>query len=628
MLKSLRSSGSNVFVWIIILLLIVGLAGFGIGQSGGGGSNTAVASVGDEDITVDEYVRGLNQEIRQISAQFGQQLTVEQMAALGLDQQLVGQLLVGAALDNEANRLGISAGDETVRDRLMATGAFRDAGGNFSQVTYDFALQNANLTAAQYEDSLREETTRQLFRAVVAGGVQIPDDAARAVVNYLSERRAVDWFRLTDANLSEPIAEPDDAALMEFYTDNEDRYMIPETRIITYAAATEDSVLETIDVSDEEIAALYDERAETYQSPARRLVDRIIFGTDAEADAALTSIRDGERGFDEIATDRGLDARDIDLGEVTEDSLNAAQRTMLFGSDTLGVVGPVATDFGPAIYRVNAVLDASTTTLEEASAELRDEIARDKAIDAISAASEDVVDLVASGAPLEEVASATIMEIGTVTMPDETPGAITDDANFREEALTAEVGEERDVIDLTNGIAIVRVDEIREPTLRPFEEAKADVTADWIETQTLVALSQLGESIVARLDGGEAIETVATELGLIVSQEEPLQRSDIIEDTPPTFVSGMFETELGKSVSIVDGQTMLIGHLNEIVAADPASEEVTAPLSAIQAEMTAATAQDILSLFIGALQDEAGVRVNHAYIANIQTQMMANGNAY
>ena len=628
MLKSLRSSGSNVFVWIIILLLIVGLAGFGIGQSGGGGSNTAVASVGDEDITVDEYVRGLNQEIRQISAQFGQQLTVEQMAALGLDQQLVGQLLVGAALDNEANRLGISAGDETVRDRLMATGAFRDAGGNFSQVTYDFALQNANLTAAQYEDSLREETTRQLFRAVVAGGVQIPDDAARAVVNYLSERRAVDWFRLTDANLSEPIAEPDDAALMEFYTDNEDRYMIPETRIITYAAATEDSVLATIDVSDDEIAALYDERAETYQSPARRLVDRIIFGTDAEADAALTSIRDGERGFDEIATDRGLDASDIDLGEVTEDSLNAAQRTMLFGSDTLGVVGPVATDFGPAIYRVNAVLDASTTTLEEASAELRDEIARDKAIDAISAASEDVVDLVASGAPLEEVASATIMEIGTVTMPDETPGAITDDANFREEALTAEVGEERDVIDLTNGIAIVRVDEIREPTLRPFEEAKADVTADWIETQTLVALSQLGESIVARLDGGEAIETVATELGLIVSQEEPLQRSDIIEDTPPTFVSGMFETELGKSVSIVDGQTMLIGHLNEIVAADPASEEVTAPLSAIQAEMTAATAQDILSLFIGALQDEAGVRVNHAYIANIQTQMMANGNAY
>ena len=628
MLKSLRSSGSNVFVWIIILLLIVGLAGFGIGQSGGGGSNTAVASVGDEDITVDEYVRGLNQEIRQISAQFGQQLTVEQMAALGLDQQLVGQLLVGAALDNEANRLGISAGDETVRDRLMATGAFRDAGGNFSQVTYDFALQNANLTAAQYEDSLREETTRQLFRAVVAGGVQIPDDAARAVVNYLSERRAVDWFRLTDANLSEPIAEPDDAALMEFYTDNEDRYMIPETRIITYAAATDDSVLATIDVSDEEIAALYDERAETYQSPARRLVDRIIFGTDAEADAALTSIRDGERGFDEIATDRGLDASDIDLGEVTEDSLNAAQRTMLFGSDTLGVVGPVATDFGPAIYRVNAVLDASTTTLEEASAELRDEIARDKAIDAISAASEDVVDLVASGAPLEEVASATIMEIGTVTMPDETPGAITDDANFREEALTAEVGEERDVIDLTNGIAIVRVDEIREPTLRPFEEAKADVTADWIETQTLVALSQLGESIVARLDGGEAIETVATELGLIVSQEEPLQRSDIIEDTPPTFVSGMFETELGKSVSIVDGQTMLIGQLNEIVAADPASEEVTAPLSAIQAEMTAATAQDILSLFIGALQDEAGVRVNHAYIANIQTQMMANGNAY
>jgi len=131
MLKSFRSSQSNVFVWIIILLLIVGLAGIGISQSGAGGGATAVAAIGEKEVTVDEYVRAVNLETQRISQQVGTQISIDQMRAFGLDQQVLSQLLNSAAIDNEAIKLGLSVGDETIRDQLLNSRAFQGTDGRY-----------------------------------------------------------------------------------------------------------------------------------------------------------------------------------------------------------------------------------------------------------------------------------------------------------------------------------------------------------------------------------------------------------------------------------------------------------------------------------------------------------------
>ena len=143
MLTSLRSGKSNAFVWVILVLLIIGLAGFGIGSSGGGGASTPVASVGNANVTVDDYVRAYNQENQRLSQQFRRALSPEEMRLFGVDQRILSQLLNGAALDGEAERLGISVGDETVRARLMRTQAFRGIDGNFDETAYEFALQQS-----------------------------------------------------------------------------------------------------------------------------------------------------------------------------------------------------------------------------------------------------------------------------------------------------------------------------------------------------------------------------------------------------------------------------------------------------------------------------------------------------
>lgn len=623
MLNSLRSGGSNAFVWLILILLIVGLAGFGIGGSGGGGASTPVAAVGDSEVTVDEYVRAFNEQNQRFSQQFGRALSPQEMALFGLDQLVISQLLNGAALDGEAAKLGISVGDETVRDRLLRNPAFRGVDGAFNQDAYTFALNRAGIEPSEYDDILRNETTRQLLQASIMAGVDGRATAAEAFVAFIGQKRALEWVRLNASHLEYPVGAPGDADLQAYYEANEAEYTLPETRDVTYAYATEALLLDQIDISEDELRALYDERVDEFRSPARRIVDRIVFGTEEEALAALARIEEGVDGFEEIAQERGLSAQDTDLGEVTENDLNAEERALLFGSTDLGVVGPVPSDLGPAIYRINAILDETLVTFEDARRELNEELASDRAADLIAAEVEEIEDLVAGGATLEELAAETLLELGTITMTAETDEGIAADESFREEALLALEGQERDLFNLSDGVAILRVDRITDPKLQPLEEVRAAVAEAWRLDETARQITDLGNVLKDRIDAGESIGDIAATYSLILTEEAPLGRNGIIEDTPPEFVAAVFDAELGKAFVVPDGGSVLLGRVTEIVPADMESDDAIASVGQFEQELNQATATDIFAYFTQALQDAEGVSVNQSLIQNIQSQLGA-----
>ncbi len=621
MLNNLRSGGSNAFVWVILFLLIIGLAGFGTGGLGGGGASTPVASVGETSVTVDDYVRAYNQENRQVSAQFGRALTPQEMQMFGLDQRIISQLLNGAALDDEASRLGFSVGDETVRERLMRIQAFRGIDGQFDQAAYEFALEQTNLDPAEYDDIVRSETTRQLVQASIMSGVSTPETAAEAIVAFLGQKRAVNWVRLNATHLDAPVGEPTDTQLAEYYTANEADYTLPETRTVTYAAITEEQLAANMDVDESEIRAIYDDRIDEFRAPARRLLDRIVFGDNAQAEAAKAAIDAGTSGFEDIAEERNLETDDIDLGEVVAEDLNAAERDLVFNAEDLGIYGPVDSEFGPALYRINAILDETIVTFDEAKEELRTEAALENAANEIADALEEIENLLAGGATLEELANETILELVTASVTAESEDGLAADEAFRAEAFSADVGEERDPIDLNDGVAVLRVDAITEPTLQPISDVRFEVSEAWRLAETQTQITALGDVLKGRIEGGENIGDVAATYSLILNEEEPLGRNGIIEDTPPEFVASVFEAEVNDVVVVPDNGSVLIGQLTQIVPEDMRSDAVKEPIALFTRELDGATANDVFAYFTQGLQDEAGVTVNTSLIASVLSQL-------
>ena len=405
------SSISKTAVWILLGLLILGLGGFGVTNLSGGVS--PVGYVGDEEIDINEYARALQQDIRAVEAQTGQPLPFPDAQAMGLDRAVLGRMVTAAALDHEAAQLGLSIGDENLARQITEIPAFQGPGGSFDRDAYQFALDRAGLTEPRFEAQLRKETARTLLQGALVRGTQMPDAFADTIMTYAAERRSFSYIRLDQADLEQPLPAPTDAQLQEFHQANIPSFTTPELKLITYAWLSPEMVVDQIDVPEDQLRTEYARRADEYNSPERRLVERLAFADEAQAAEAKASIDAGETTFETLVSERGLTLADIDMGDVTRTDIpNAA--AAVFDAEVGAVVGPFQSSIGPALYRVNGKLEAQQTSFEEVEQELRDELALDRARRLIETRLTEIDGLLAGGATLEELETEAGMKVGQI----------------------------------------------------------------------------------------------------------------------------------------------------------------------------------------------------------------------
>jgi hypothetical protein len=133
---------------------------------------------------------------------------------------------------------------------------------------------------------------------------------------FAGEKRGFSLLQLSEADLTTPVAEPTDADLQTFYDANIARFTKPEAKRITYIALLPETLAPDMEVDETALQALYDSRLDEFMIPEKRLVERLVYPTDAEAQAARARLDAGEATFDQLVADRGLALDDVDLGDV------------------------------------------------------------------------------------------------------------------------------------------------------------------------------------------------------------------------------------------------------------------------------------------------------------------------
>lgn len=610
-----KKSISKTLMWILMGLLIFGLGGFGITNLGG--AVQTVGSVSGKPIDVNEYYRAVQQELSAIQQQTGQRITFAQAQQFGLDQQVLGRLVTERALDSEAERLGLSMGDENLRDQILTIPAFQNLSGAFDRESYRFALQNSGLTETEFENSLREDAARTLLQSAVIGGIEMPESYADALVAYLGERRSFSIATLTEANLDAEIAAPDEAALRAYYDANIDAFMQPATRDITYVWITPAMLLDTVDVDEETLRKEYEARDAEFNQPERRLVERLVFGTSEDATAALAQVTGGETSFEALVEARGLTLQDVDMGDVTQESL-VDNGALIFGAESGDVVGPAQTDLGPALFRVNAVLAAQSVSFDEAEPMLRDALAMDRARRVIDAQINDVDDLLAGGASLEEVAEESDLVLGSVNFHANSEGEIAGYDDFRRVAqiVTAEDFPEVEQLD-DGGIFALRLDGTTEAAPTPFDDAKAEVEAAWRAAEVQTALKAQAEALTEKMAAGADIVT----LGLNVVQESELTRGDFVPNTPAGMMDIVFDMTAGEVRSLPGDAQYLIVELDSVDAADLESTENASIRNVVSQQVSQALAQDIFNAYSNHIRSTSDIEIDQHALAAVNAQL-------
>ena len=599
--------------WIIVGVILVGLAGFGSG--GLSGNIRSIGTVGEKEISVTSYQRALNAQIRSLSAQFGQQISFQQAQAFGIDQAALNQVVLLRTLDNEVSQLGVSVGDERVFERLQSIPSFQGAGG-FNRETYRLSLQQTGQSAAEFESDIREEIARTLLQASVVSGVPTPDAYAEAMVQFFSESRDITWATVDADDLTAPVPGATAADQQEFYDANPALFTLPEARNITYAWLTPNMILDDMVVTEEAVTQLYNQRIAEFVQPERRLVERLVYLNQERADEAVARLTAGEATFEDLVSERGLALTDIDMGDVSKEDLRSAGDAV-FAAEVGDVVGPFNSTLGPALFRMNAVLRAQETLLEEAAPALRDELAAEAARDFINDSANPIIDLLAGGATMADLADRTDMQLGTIDWtPDNSEGIAAYDA-FRREAAATQEGQFPEIFDLADGgIFALSLEGITPPTLQPIDDVREAVTDAWQEQAQLEAIIAKAGEISADILPLTSFDIV----GLEPVVEEGLTRRSFVEGTPPEFNAQIFEMAVGDVRVINSEDRALIVRLDDIAAPDLTDEAVLAQRETLGENARAGIAQDIFELYTDEVRQRTEQNINQTTINAVNAQ--------
>ena len=614
-----KSGASKLAVWVIVGLLMFGMIGFG--AAGLNGTQRSLGTVGGKNVSISSYSDALQSETSRFQEQIGRTLTQQEVQSIGLDQRALNRVINTRALDQLVSDLGLSAGDARVRSQVLEIPAFQGLDGQFDRVAYAEVLQRNNLKEADFETSLREDTARRLLQKAVLAGINTPSAYSQAIVSYISETRNFSWARLTQGDLVTATPLATEANLVTFHAENAEKYTTPSAKNITYIWLTPEIMAKNIKVSDIDLRAAYEARSDEFIQMPSRLVERVVFSTQDEAQNAMDAISEGKSTFEQVVEGRGLTLQDVDLGDVTKTSLGDAGASV-FALTEPGVTGPADTDLGPALFRVNALLDGNTQTFEMVKDQLRTDSAQDIAIGEIAAILEEVDDLLAGGATLEDVASETEMELGNLDWHVATTEGISAYNEFQNAADSVTSEDFPTLANLgDNGLFAIRFEADVAAVLQPLDDVRKEVAAAWTTQTVQQKLVSLAERIAPQV----SLEVPLASFGFTENIEDDMARSDTIEDTPPTLVFTAFETDLGTATVLEDAFGVVLLIPREEHPADLENEQVKSIQNIMQNRINSAMAQDIFEAFSNAAREAVDVDINQTTLRSVNSSLLAGG---
>lgn len=608
-----KRRGTSVLSGVLLAMVVGGLGGYGVTNFGSG--RQTIGSVGGKEIDANQYARALRGEINALSQQTGTPIDIQQALALGVDARVRQGLVTQTALDAEADRIGLSVGDEALAKQITAMPAFKGSSGAFDNSVYAETLRRNNMNKAEFEGEMRADLSRALLTGAVAGGFTAPEAVSDALQSFIAERRGLTVLTLTERGLPAPLPAADDAALKAYYEANLGAFTKPEAKRISYAALLPETLAASMTVDEAELRKLYDERKADYVKPERRLVERLVFPTEEEAKAAKARLDAGE-SFEKLVEERGLKLIDIDMGDVSVEELGAAGAGV-FALTEPGVTAPLPSDFGPALYRMNGILAAQETTFDEAKAELTTESRMDAARRAIGDKLEAVDDALAGGATLQDLVREQGMTLGEIDFSAASDDKIAGYPAFRTAAEALQDGDFPEAVQLEDGgLVALQFDQIVPPAPIPFDEAREAVELAWHKDALRKALVARAEEIRKEVEGGANLGKFG-----ILDVTPEIARDGTIEGTPPQLLTEAFKMKAGELRLVETPDYVGLVLLDQVIPADKDSEDGKALRAGITAQFEQALGQDAYALFANGLANSGGIQFNQSALDAIHAQL-------
>ncbi len=616
MLASLRKTAGGIVGLFLIALLVFAFALWGIADTFTGFSNQIVAKVGDQELTRNEFRLRYSQQLAEVSRQIGEPLSPGQARGLGLDRQVLANMVGLAALANAGDELGLALDDKRIAEIIVRDPSFHGPNGTFDEPTFRAVLARNGLTEAMFVEDQRAFHIRQQLLGASLDRALVPQKLVEKMYNHFLESRVAKYVVLT-LDETDDVGEPTVEELETFYAQTKMRYTEPERRSASFLVITPERFAENIDISELELAEEYEMSIDEFSIEEKRDVDQLVIADEAMVEE-VRAMLEQDQPFVEIVDKAGQTLDNTDLGTVTRGSFISADLADEAFAMELGAVSDIIEGpLGYVVLRVRKIIPGEVRPLAEVRDALRRRLALDRAIEDLIAFSETVEDERAAGVTLEEISQRFDLDIvqlsgfdrdgrsATGSLPrlfmqyDSLPGILFDSAEGEEIALQ----------EMEDGTYIwPRLDSVATSRVRPLDDVRETAIAQWQLAERRTLLEAMAEHLVKQGNraGFAAIEK-ETEKDPLTS--EPMTRQVSNETFSETAVAKLFRLEKGGFAwaPVGFGSELVVMQASDIIA--PPTGENAASDMIFDGEKQKYRA-DLTAQFVNSLEKNYGVSVN------------------
>lgn len=625
MLRGIRKASENWLGRILMAIVLFVLAGsfavWGINDIFRGYGSTYLAKIGDTEIQQDQFSQAYNERLQQLGQQLGRPVSPEQAAALGLDRQVLAQLIAQAGLDQLAHRMRLGIPTSDIVQQVLADPHFQTPTGQFDRDRFEGFLQSIGFSEQRYFDDLRRTIPRREITDAVSGGISVPKTYLDAINQFQNQERSIEYAALGPEQAGD-IPQPTPEELTKYFNDRKILFRAPEYRKVAVVVVTPAELAKSITVSDADAKKRYDENLKQYETPERRHIEQIVFPNMAQAQAASTRLKSGVK-FDALAAERGLKASDIDLGTVAKSAIiDPAVANAAFALKPGEISAPIQGKFGVDIVTVLNVEAAETKPFSVVEPFIKSDMALERAKSKVNDLHDKMEDARAGGGTLADAAKS--LGLNAITLDIDRSGrdasgkfvaTIPAATNVISGAFSNDVGVDTYPVDADGGYVWYEVEGVTPARDRTLDEVKTEVEKRWHDDQVAARIKTKAADLLSKLKNGNPFDALAAADKVKVQTASDLKRGPVSNGLSAKVIQAVFHTANGAfGSSEGDKPTQwIVFRVNGVKTPplDPNSADGKKLVQLLQQAMS----DDVFNQYLGWLEDNLGTKINQAALA-------------
>ena len=611
----------------LLVLIVPPFALFGIDfyfrNTDAGGS---LAKVGDARISEVEYSQALRQAQEKMREMMKNNPDPSLLNSPQLKESVLNELIERRITLSHAAKAGMTISDAELQQMIAAVEAFHDQSGKFSRERYRQLLQGQGLTPATFENQVRTNIMLEQVRSVYSGSAFIPESVADRLLKIREQEREVSQVLFSPADYRKQV-NISDADAEKYYTEHKGEFVVPERVKIEFVVLSLEAYQRGVEVSDEDVKKFYLENQSRYQTPEERRASHILIPAAATASAEekakakaqaedlFRQAKANPRKFGELAAkfskDPGSAEKGGDLGFFARGLMVKPFDEAAFAMKVGDITGPVETQYGYHIIRLDEIKATKSTPLDAVKAQIVEEIRKPRVAKAFAEAADNFNNLVYeqfdSLQPAVDALKLTVQKSDWLSRAGGNPNPLLNNDKLLAALFSDEVLKNKhntSAIEVQpNMLLAARVVEHKPSEGLPLDQVRKDILQHLADQAATQLAEKEGRAALDKLKKGESVV-----LSWSAAQTVTLQKRQGLHPEAAQSVFGADTTKLPAYAGVPVSQGRFV--IYRVTKVKDVTETSPEQRKALAKQLTQMIGQEQYIAYLASLRERADVKID------------------